>query len=218
VQRALSVYTRAAAFGVGGTARRVESARALLRKRITERAYVQFVEACRTVDPEIAKELRGRLGSSGDPFALAAAEKGVDTALGSGGVPAIQSHHGAFLEGLDALLTTLDIREGDLADVCQNVRWQAELFRAKKLSGVNAGRRVVARSEKFVDAFAARKASVDDYAKLMADVFTGLREAAKVLKSKTLAEQANAVRAAGDPKMLQRRHWEYLDTLAGLVT
>lgn len=218
VRRAHSVYTRAGAFGVPGTAKLVKSARALLKKRITEPAYVGFVETCRTVDPEIAKELRGRLGGSGDQFALAAAEKGVVTALASGDVPAIQSHHGAFVEGLDALLTTLDIREGDLADVCQNVRWQAELFRARKLSGVNAGRRVISRSEKFVDAFAARKATVDDYPKLMTDLLSGLREATKVLKSDALAERAKAIGEAPDPKTLQRRHWEYLDTLAELVT
>jgi hypothetical protein len=218
VQRALSVYRRAGALGVRGTAKRMTSARALLKKRIPQRAYVEFVQACQEMDHGMAKEFRGRLGSGGDPFALAVSQKELATALRSGKGAAIQTHHGAFLEGIDALLTTLDIREGDLADVCQNLRWQAELFGAKKLSGLSSRRRVISRSEGFVEAFAARKATVDDYPKLMAELLTGLREAAKTLKNKALAAQAEAIKGVEDPKTLQRRHWEYLDTLAGLVT
>ena len=217
VQRANSVYTRAGAYGVPGTAKLVTRARALLKRRIPQRAYVDFVQACQEMDHGIAKELMGRLGSGGDPFALAASLKELETALRSGKAAAIQTHHGAFLEGIDALLTTLDLREGDLADVCQNLRWQADLFRSKKLSGLNSGKRVISRSEKFVDSFAARKVTVDDYPKLMSELLPGLREAGKALKSDALIEHATAIRDASDPKTLQRRHWEYLDTLADLV-
>jgi hypothetical protein len=76
---------------------------------------------------------------------------------------------------------------------------------------------VISRSEKFVDSFAARKVTVDDYPKLMSELLPGLREAGKALKSDALIEQATAIRDASDPKTLQRRHWEYLDTLADLV-
>ena len=37
------------------------------------------------------------------------------------------------------------------------------------------------------------------------------------MKSDALIDQVSAIRDAADPKALQRRHWEYLDTLAGLV-
>ena len=218
VQRALSVYTRAGAFGFPGTAKLVTNARALLKKRIAQRAYVAFVQASQEMDHGIAKELMARLGSSGDPFGLAVSQKELTTALASGNAAAIQSHHGAFLEGLDALLTTLDIREGDLSDVCQNVRWQAELFRARKLSGLNAGKRVITRSERFVDDFAARKTTVESYPALIKELLPGLREAAKALRSDALAERAKALADEPDPKTLQRRHWEYLDTLSDLVT
>jgi hypothetical protein len=219
VQRALSVHTRAQAFGVPGTAKLVARARTLLRKkRIPQRAYVEFVQASQEMDHGIATELMERLGDGGDPFALAASERELADALRSGNAAATQCHHGAFLEGLDALLTTLDIRDGDLSDVCQNLRWQAELFGARELSGLNSRKRVISRSEKFCEAFAARQTTVDDYPKLMTDVLSGLREAAKALRNKTLAEQAEAIKGIEDPKTLQRRHWEYLDTLAGLVT
>jgi hypothetical protein len=218
VQRALSVYTRAGAFDLPGTAKLVTRARALLRRRIPQRAYVEFVQASHEPDHGIAKELMARLGGRGDPFALAASQKELETALSRGNAAAIQSHHGAFLEGLDALLTTLDIREGDLSDVCQNVRWQAELFRAQKLSGLNSGKRVITRSERFVDDFAARKTTVERYPALVKELLPGLREAAKALRSDALAERAKALADEPDPKKLQRRHWEYLDTLSDLVT
>jgi len=218
VQRALSVYTRAKAFGVGEAAELAKEARDLLKARIPDRRYVEFVKTCTNLDPRIAKEIAGRLGGRGDPFGLAASEKGVRTALRSDGVPALQSHHGALLEAFDAILTTVDIREGDLADVSQNVRWQAELFGSRKLSGLTARKRVITRSEEFVEAFAARKVTVDDYPKLMAGLLSGLRQAGKTLKSDELVQQVAAMRDARNAKTLQRRHWEYLDTLADLVT
>lgn len=217
VQRALSVYTRAEAVGVREAAGAVKRARALLKGKVPDQAYLKFVGAANEVDPQIAKQIQGRLGQ-GDPFGLAASQKGVQGALDAKDVPALQSHHGAFLEALDAILTTVDLRDGDLADVPQNLRWQADLFRAPKLSGLSAAKRVVSRSEAFVDAFAARKVTTEDYPELIAKLLPALREAAKVLKSDPLAQEANALREAPDARTLQRRHWEYLDTLSGLVT
>ena len=44
-----------------------------------------------------------------------------------------------------------------------------------------------------------------------------LTAAAKTLKSDALAKRRPDPRRIHDPKALQRRHWEYLDTLAGIV-
>lgn len=217
-QRALSVYTRAGAFGVRDAAKLAKLARPLLKVKNPETAYVDFVRKSQEPDHGIAKELLARLGGSGDPFGLAASLRALAAALESGDVSAIQSHHGAFLEGVDAILTTVDVRDGDLADVCQNVRWQADLFRLKKLSGLNSGKRVITSSEKFVAAFAAHKVTTDDYPKLIADLLPALGEAAKALKSDALAQHVVAMREAADTKALQRRHWEFLDVLADLVT
>jgi hypothetical protein len=217
LQRALSVYTRAEAFGVDEAAEQAKAAGALLKQTNPEKTYVDFVQSAQDPDSQIAKEVGGRLVGGGDPFRLAASNDGVRKALGANDVPAIQSNHGAFLEGLDAALTTLDIRDGDLADVCQNLRWQSDLFRSNKLSGVSSAKRVIARSEKFVDAFAAHEVTADDYPELMKKLLPALREAGKTMKSDALVDQVSAIRDAADPKALQRRHWEYLDTLAGLV-
>ena len=214
LQRALSVYTRAKAHGVGDAAELAKSAEALLKQKNPEKGYVDLVETARELDAQIAKEIGGRLGGRGDPFALAASSDGVRKALSAGDVPAIQSNHGAFLEGVDAALTTIDMGEGDLADVCQNLRWQAELFRSRKLSRQSSAKRVVSGSEEFVDAFAAHKASADDYPELMSKLLPALSEAGKTLKSEALAERAGAMRDITDPEALQRRHWEYLDTLS----
>ena len=217
IRRAHSVYTRAAAFGAREAARLARQARALLRRKVPEREYVAFVRTCRELDPQIAKEIGGRLERGGDPFGLGATQRAVLAALRAGDVPAIQSHHGAFLEALDALLTTVDIREGDLADVAQNFRWQADLFRSRRLANVRNAKQVVARSERFVEAFAARDVTTEDYAKAMAELLPALTAAAKTLKSDALVQQADAMRDVADAKALQRRHWEYLDTLADLI-
>lgn len=219
VRRAVSVYTRAGAFGIRGAAKLAKQVQALAKQKNPERAYVEFVrKAAEQADDVVVKEIVGRLGGRGDPFGLATSQKSVLSALRVGDGPGVQSHHGAFLEGVDAALTTLDLREGDLADVCQNLRWQADLFRAKKLSGLNSRKRVISSSEKFVADFAARRVATDNYPKLMASLLPALREAAKALKSDSLAQQIVAMRDATDARALQRRHWEFLDTLADLVT
>jgi hypothetical protein len=217
VQRALSVYTRAEAFGFDEAAELAKAAGALLKQKNPEKEYVDFVQKAQDPDSQIAKEIGGRLGGRGDPFGLAASTDGVRKGLSANDVPAIQSNHGAFLEGVDAALTTLDMREGDLADVCQNFRWQMDLFRSKKLAGLSSSKRVISRSEKFVDAFAAHEATADNYPELMKKLLPALREAGKTMKSDALIDQVSAIRDAADPKALQRRHWEYLDTLADLV-
>jgi hypothetical protein len=218
VQRAVSVYTRAQAFGIRRAGPLVKQARARSRTRLPDRGYVAFVRASRELEAAVAKEAAGRLGGRGDPFGLAAAQKGVDAGLDANDVAAIQSHHGAFLEGLDALLTTVDIRGGDLADLCQNLRWQAELFRTRKLARLTGAKGVATASEKFVEAFGARAVTVDDYPALVAQLLPTLRRAAALLKSGPLASLADALRDVRDPKRLQRAHWEYLDALADLVT
>ena len=37
------------------------------------------------------------------------------------------------------------------------------------------------------------------------------------MKSDALVQQADAMRDVADAKPLQKRHWEYLDTLADLI-
>lgn len=217
LRRATSIYTRVDAFGAGDAAKLAKRARALLKGKVSEKAYVDFVRACQLLDPQIVKEIGGRLGR-GDPFGLAASQKGLLAALKANDAPAIQSHQGAFLEAVDSALTTLEKEDGDLADVCQMLRWQAELFRTETLAGLPSARRIAARSEKFVDAFAARKMTAADYPELMVRVLVGLKEAAAALKSEQLAEELGAIRdALQEPKTLQRRHRAYLSTLADLL-
>ena len=133
LQRALSVYTRAEAFGVREAAPGVKRARALLKGKVSDKAFVDFVRALREVDQRLQIEFAARLGTRGDPFGLAPARKGVDrrrwrrrrarAAVALRRVPRRRSTRADHA----------DIAAGDLADICQNVRWQAELFRTKTL-------------------------------------------------------------------------------------
>ena len=217
LQRALSVYVRAESFAIDAAAEPAKQARMLLKRKSLVKAYGSLVRSAQERDSRITEEIRGRLGEQGDPFGLEQSAEALRKALGEDDVPATYSNHGAFLEGIDAALTTLDIREGDLADVCQNLRWQAHLFRSERLTRVRAAKRVVSRSEDFVDSFAAREVTTKDYPKVMNDVLPALRQVGKALGTEALAEPVRGIRDAKTPKELQRRHWEYLDTLAGLV-
>ena len=217
MHRAVSVYTRAQAFKIPEAAPLIKQARTLLKTKPSDKAYVKFAKGAVGVDAQIAKQFGPRLGRA-DTFGLAASQKGLADALKAGNVAAILSYHGEFLESADSLLTTLDKRDGDLGDVCQNLRWQAELFGTKRLAKVASAKRVVALSERFVGAFGERKVTVDDYPPLIKSLVPALKAAATALKSDPLARHVGPITdALHDAKALQRRHWEYLDTLAGIV-
>jgi len=217
LERAASVYTRLQAFGVREAGPLAKMARTLLKDATPDKRYLTFVRDCQKLHPEIVKQVSKRLGR-GDPFGLGATLEELNAALKAQTPARIQSHHGALLEAIDSILTTLDKRQGDLADICQNLRWQIELFSSKRLSGLRSTRRLLTESAKFVENFATRKVSARGYPGLMKGLLGALNDAATLLKSDPMAKGVDAIRdAKGDAKTLQRRHWEYLAVLADLV-
>lgn len=217
VGRALSVYTRLDAFGLPDADRLAAKARDILKDKVAAKTFIAFITACEELHPQWIKTLLDRLGGK-DLFDLGASRKALAIALEGKDLAGVQAHAGALLEGIDSLLTTLDKHQGDLADICQNLRWQVVLFSGKKLSRLPSARKLVERSNKFVEGFAARQVSASDYPALMDQTLGALKGAAVALKDKPLTELVGAiVETLRDAKALQRRHWEYLVALAALL-
>jgi hypothetical protein len=214
LDRAISIYTRLAALKVRQADELAEQARKIRQRKVSDAAYLKFAQEASQSQLELAKMFGGRLGGR-DQFGFGATHRSMIEALDRRDIDGVQSHHGAFLESLDAVLTSLDRQAGDLGDVCQNLRWQAELFAQKRLVRLPAAHRVVRESLAFVTAFGDRKVTFRDYPEAMRAMLDGLREAVDALRNRDLPSLLEAIEnALDDPKALQRRHWEYLAAIS----
>ncbi|HET9519944.1 MAG TPA: hypothetical protein VFO73_02740 [Candidatus Limnocylindrales bacterium] len=218
LDRMISVYTRLEAFGFRRTEESVERARKVRERKVTDDTYLAFAAGVAESHDELVRELGSRVGRR-DQFGLAAAHRLMRGALDSRAVDQVQSHHGALLEAIDSALTSLDTLSGVPADICQNLRWQVELFRLEKLNQLPSVDRLLRESLAFVSQFETRDVTVKDYPRAMQSVLDGLREAADALDDRTLMSRFESVAAdLDDPKSLQRSHWEYLARLSTLVS
>lgn len=182
-----SVFTRLAALKVPGAAAEAGVVRnatlgpkeyvALLRKRL-ERIEKMLPDAGAFAVRPALEALAGAL-KSGDPARVAQA-------------------HSVLLHRTDAALTRARLDAGDPADVVLMVRWQRDLFRGAKLP---CAAKLVAASERYVDAIGRRKITNAEYPSLLKESAGCLAEAgatkeqlAALFEATTLAAQQKAHR------------------------
>jgi hypothetical protein len=195
-----SVFNRAAAIQRSGAA--VEEARAaaaLLKKRvISEKEYVAFLNAH-------GKVLRET---------LAAAWKAAGWQPAKPGSLTNPAAHLSALNDLDAVLTSLQLADGDTADILQNVRWQYDLFRR-----VKENERVRLASQDFIKAYTVRKAHNDDYPKLLMSLLDSYRQTARQLQADGPLQQKidDIERHLDSPRAAQKAHRAFLLALQDIV-
>ena len=116
----------------------------------------------------------------------------VREALDSGDWELMLATHSDLDRTLDAGLTYLAKREGDVADVAQNMRWQAYLTQAKKSLVELGGLQALAElSTEFDIGYASRRLSVGDYSRY-------------VKRSLPTLERINRELGLGAEKLLER--------------
>ncbi len=214
VLRLQSVATRLDAFKFDKAAEWAKKAAEMLKARLPARVFVDVVRGAAELLAFAAGELRERLKQE-DEFGLVATTRALNKALSAGSMPLIQSHFGQLLEGVDALLTSADKRQGDLAEICHTLRWQAALLADRRFARLPAAQKVARESLEFVDAFAARQLKAADYPALVKRTSDVLKQVASLLRSAPLLERVKAMDAAlPDARLLQRRHWEFLNAAA----
>jgi hypothetical protein len=117
----------------------------------------------------------------------------------------------SYLERIDSHLTMLQLRNGDRADVLQNVRWQRDLLSRLDNHGSEARRRIDELCGEFIRAWEGRKASARDYPGLMQRVHPQLEKLAGELQNKQLKSSLSLLAGGGrEPEILQRLHREAL--------
>ncbi len=146
-----------------------------------------------------------------DPFGLAVKLDTLELAVRSENPRAIYPRQSNLDHAVDAYLTYVDKQRGDVADVAQNMRWQADLFESVRGALQVEGVRELARlSERFDAGYASRRLGVADYAELMKGSLPTLRRLNERLQLGQAATLRRIEASLEDHQALQKAHWEFL--------
>jgi hypothetical protein len=149
-----------------------------------------------------------------DPFTIEKALQELLTGIETGDPDMIIVPHAEYNHKMDAFLTYLDKKKGDLADILQNIRWQIELYNLDLLlNEVNSSKALIEQSTEFHEAYSAGKIGFEDYPEFINRTMNIYEETVEVMSqhgiklSKELRAMINSVK---DPKKLQKAHYNFL--------
>ena len=216
LRQAKSVFTRLFAFLSLGAARELDDLTTghIEAERHEEREFLGYLGRAA---PAFEAMLRRAVaaGERGDPFAIIPATGNLLAAIGTGDAGALAVAFSCLLNRIDSWVTMLRLREGDVADILQTVRWQRALYmNDERLRRLASAREVVERSEAFVRGYGRRRVTNANYPGLIREVSEGLEETARALPRLNLAESAATLRQAEpDLRRLQKGHAGFLGLL-----
>jgi hypothetical protein len=117
----------------------------------------------------------------------------------------------SYLERIDSHLTMLRLRNGDRADILQNVRWQQDVLSRLRGEASDARKSIHGLCGEFIRAWEGRKAGTRDYPALVGRLLPPLQKLAGELQDEYLKKLLSSLAgAAADLETLQRQHREAL--------
>jgi hypothetical protein len=150
-------------------------------------------------------------------FNIEAKSDAVREALVSGDQELMLAAHSDLDRVLDASLTYLAKRQGDVADVAQNMRWQAFLLHTKKsLLDLGGLEDLAELSTRFDVGYATRGLSINDYSPFVERSLPDLERINRELNMKADEFLEGIAKSLRDPARLQAAHRDFLLKLEGL--
>lgn len=179
------------------------------REEIDPDTYVQLVGE--SLD-RYRQWLRAAIDEAGrDPFGISAKMERLTESLETSGATGIYPAQSNLDHGVDAFLTYLDHRRGNVADVAQNMRWQAELVRrVRALREIDGADRMAEVSERFDRGYAAGELSVSDYPAAVEASLPVLRRADEAMQMGQEETLRRMEERLDDPQRLQAAHRDFL--------
>ncbi len=152
-----------------------------------------------------------------DPFRLAGRLTELDAVIAEGGPSPVLTRHCALEHAVDAHLTYIDLARGNLADVAQNMRWQADLFSTVPLlASFNGAPSLVDSSYRFARDWSAQAVGIEDYSTAIGSILSILWAADHELGLGQIATLMAIESSLGHPQQLQHAHRNFLLALEAL--
>ena len=210
-----AVFARlAAAFGDQAAGESADYAQRLFEKKdLSSKEYQAFLKSQL---PSLRQFLRAFVNkqSNRDPFNLLGALQSLDKMAHSGQVELAAVEHASFCNRLDAFETQLQLAQGDLADILQNVRWQLDLYtRQATLNRLKCAAELRNASQDFIRAYGERRINNQQYSKLiesLADCFSETARNAAFANLGLGREVEEMKKTLGNLQALQKTHRNYL--------
>ncbi len=155
-----------------------------------------------------------------DPFQVKPALTELLTSLTSGDPLQLMIAHSAYNHKMDAFLTYIDKKNGDVADILQNIRWQIDLYQTVNLiKNIDGVEQLIERSNEFHKAFITNKANYNNYSEVISSQMSVFKETAEVVEQEQidLTKELRALRSSlNNPQHLQKAHYNFLIKLNSL--
>ncbi|MGQ1785087.1 hypothetical protein [Saccharicrinis sp. GN24d3] len=155
-----------------------------------------------------------------DPLGVKLAFTELVNSVSSGDPAKLMIAHAGYNHKMDAFLTYLDKKNGDVADILQNMYWQLELYKSiKVLKEMDGSKELIKQSDKFYQAFNTNQANYRDYSELINNLMDVYRKTAEVVEpfrinlTKELRAMNSSLR---NPQHLQKAHYDLLIKLNSL--
>ena len=152
-----------------------------------------------------------------DPFGLAGRLADLGEVIAEGGPHIVLGRHCALEHAVDAHLTYADLAQGNVADVAQTMRWQADLFATvPALSSYEGAAPIVDASARFARDWSARKVGIGDYPGAIGSLLPILWDANSRLGLGQAAALMAIESSLGQPQSLQQAHRSFLLALEAM--
>jgi hypothetical protein len=215
------LFRMAAAFGIEKAKEEAYKALRLIKnKDITFEDYMEFLETyCKQMPKYL--DLLMESQKSEDPFRIKESIHNFNEVVEVKDIDRIVSVHSSILHKLDAFLTMLQKKDGDAADILQNVRWQKELYsKIPALKEMKISYLLIEKSQKFIDDYSRHKIYNEDFPNLIRELLEIFEITAKELSKekinleKEIKEMKDNLKS---PAALQKANRNYLLKLQSLL-
>jgi len=182
---------------------------------VSESDYTGFLEKYGTESVKIMKDFIQKQGS--DLFGVVNAGNNLTTKIQSKNWNHAAMAHGNFVRKANAYLGFLDKSGGDQADIIQTIRWFKDVVRrGDSFKNSELGEKSIEQVDRFIDLYSSRKVSNKDYPRFVDENMSLWMELVKKhIPNQNFDKFFNAMKQAlKDPKVLQKRHCEFVMELS----
>ena len=179
---------------------------------LTEKGYLTLLD--KTLLP-IKKSISQLINDSriGDPFSLESSIDLLSLMIENKNIKPILLAHTSLLNRLDTFSVMVQIKDGNVADILQNVRWQRRLFdEIPSLSETRAVKHIIVQSDEFIRNWRPTANDYTLFSNLLKNLIPYFEEVVKILLSYDEGIQGilTQIREQKDFKELQNAHRMFL--------
>jgi len=185
----------------------------LLRKGYDYDAYREYIKNHIEIIANITMKLI-EYNNGNDGFELKQNIESLKKELFNENENSLGNYHSSYLQKLDSYITYLDKKNGDVADIIQNIKWQIKAYQSNKsLLKIKGFKNMIAASNEFIKGYSSRKLTEKDYEIYIQQTIPFFKKTAEALPKLNLTKEIKQMSLTKSPKGLQKVHYTFLQKI-----